>query len=324
MKKGAITLRRLSVEWLENRRLEVKESTISHYRYTLDHYLLPDLGRYKTDQINTERILQYSREMESRNLKAATVNKALVILGMILKYVAEQGHPVADRNAVRLMKKKKKNISILTNAEQTRLLEYLMDESCPLRPEIRAGILLSLCAGLRIGEVCALRWKNIDFGRGMITVEHTLSRIYMEEPNKGKKTRIEISDPKTENSRREIPMAGFLKDEIRKLKGDRYVDPGFYVLTRAPWPMEPRTYTFHFTRAKHDTGIVDCNYHMLRHTFATKCIEAGFDIKALSEILGHSDVSTTLSLYAHPTMEMKISYMEKLGGVYGIGSRSNE
>lgn len=336
----SITIKALTAEWLESRRLEVKDSTLANYRYFLNHYLLPELGKCRTDQMSTQRIIRFSRDMEEKELNPATINKALALLRMILKYAGKRGFALPEQSDIRVLKRKRKNVSILTDNEQRCLLEYLMDDGCPLRPGIRAGILLSLCAGLRIGEVCALKWKNISFRRGTLVVEHTLSRIYTEEgaaearaagrktggntrssrgTSRAKQTKIEISDPKTENSRREIPLAGFLKEELEKLKGDRYVSPEAYVLTGAPWPLEPRTYSYHFQKARQATGISSCNYHMLRHTFATKCLEAGFDVKALSEILGHSNVSTTLNLYAHPTMEMKMSYMEKLGSVYGVG-----
>ena len=312
MKKTACSLKKVSEEWLLSRHLEVKESTIANYRYILEHYLLPELGRYRTDQLDTERIRRFSGDMEQRKLNPSTIGKALVILGMVKEYAGKQGYPVAERCEIRIPQKRKKNISVLTEEEQGRLLGYLLGTECPLRPGIRAGILISLCTGLRIGEVCALKWRDLDMGRGILSVEKTLSRIYMEKEQKGKKTRISISDPKTENSRREIPIPEFLMEELRQIREERCQSREFYVLTGAPWPMEPRAYSYHFDKVRRELGLEKCNYHMLRHTFATKCVETGFDLKSLSEILGHSNVSITMNLYAHPTMRMKRDYMEKL------------
>ena len=132
------------------------------------------------------------------------------------------------------------------------------------------------------------------------------------------RTGISISDPKTENSRREIPLPGFLMEELRKIRDERFQSREFYVLTGAPWPLEPRSYSYHFDKVRRELRLEKCNYHMLRHTFATKCVETGFDLKSLSEILGHSNVSITMNLYAHPTMRMKRDYMEKLADAYRI------
>ncbi|MBQ7535329.1 MAG: site-specific integrase [Stomatobaculum sp.] len=322
-KKRPCTLRRISEEWLLSRRFEVKESTIANYRYFLKHYLIPELGRYRTDQLDSERIRRYSEELEGKHLHPSTIGKALVILGMIQKYAGKQGYAVAERDEIRIPQKRKKNVSILTEEEQERLMEYLLREDSPLRPGIRAGILLSFCTGIRIGEVCALKWRDLDLERGILSVEKTLSRIYMEKEQNGKKTRISISDPKTENSRREIPLPGFLMEELNKIRSERYKSREYYVLTGTPWPMEPRTYSYHFDKVRRELGLEKCNYHMLRHTFATKCVETGFDLKSLSEILGHSNVSTTMNLYAHPTMRMKRDYMEKLtSSLFSVSLRS--
>lgn len=323
MRKSACCLEDITVEWLKSRKYEVKESTLANYRYFLDHYILPDLGRRPLQKLDANSLLAYAEGLESRGSGAATINKCLVILHMLLEYAAESGCKVAERRSVKTVRRKNRKISILTEEEQTRLNRYLFGKECPLRREIRMGIILSLYTGLRIGEVCALKWENLDLSRGMILVEKTMSRIYIGEEETGKKsgkprrTRIEISSPKTENSRREIPLPGFLQEYLRNEQRERHQYPEYYVLTGTQRPMEPRNYSYHFYKVRRDLGLVKCNYHMLRHTFATKCVEAGFDMKTLSEILGHSNVSTTLNLYAHPTMQMKRNYMEKLEGAYG-------
>ncbi len=330
-------LKKISEEWLAGKRIEVKESTLFNYRYILNKYILPDLKGCALKRIDSERIRKYARAMEMRGIGAPTINKSLRILHMILQYAWDLGYDVAEHRKVQAVRYRGKKVSILSEEEQQRLLNFLFDRNCFLRREVRIGLMLSLFAGLRIGEVCALKWENIDVTRGLLSVEKTLSRIYVgddaesghgEVPRRtsagragkfcGQRTRIEISEPKTENSRREIPLPGFLLEYLRKGQEERWEDPSFYVLTSLPRPMEPRTYSYHFRKMQRALDLTHCNYHMLRHTFATRCIEAGFDMKSLSEILGHSSVSTTLNLYAHPTMEMKRDHMEKLSAVFGF------
>ncbi len=342
MRRRVQDLERISGEWLESRQLEVKESTLANYRYFLNRYILPELKGCALKQLDSERIRKYAKTLEERGVGAVTINKSMLILRMVLKYAQICGCEVAEHREVQAVRHQGKRVAVLSEEEQRRLSDFLFGENCFLRREIRTGLMLSLFMGLRIGEVCALRWENLDLDRGILSVEKTLSRIYLgEDPAErtagsktgkipgrasgrygqkpyGRRTRIEISDPKTENSRREIPLPGFLLEYLRNEQRERYVAPAFYVLTSLPRPMEPRTYSYHFRKVQTALNITHCNYHMLRHTFATKCIEAGFDMKALSEILGHSNVSTTLNLYAHPTMRMKRSYMEKLSDVYGI------
>ena len=326
MKKSDCSLETAAEQWLKSRKSEVKESTLSNYRYYLEHYIFPELRGCPLSEVDTDTLQEYILKLEERWIGPSTIRKTLLILRMVLQYAGLQGCKVAGYKEIRVMNRNRRRISSLTEEEQARLLAYLSGEDCPLRREVRTGFILSLFAGLRIGEVCALKWKNLDLKRGVISVEKTLSRIYYADAWEGadrvkkrrKRTRIEISSPKTENSRREIPLPVFLQEYLRNEQRERYVCPDFYVLTSMPRPMEPRTYSYHFRKVRQDLDIMHCNYHMLRHTFATKCVEAGFDMKTLAEILGHANVSTTLNLYAHPTLQMKRNYMEKLADAYGL------
>ena len=326
MKKNSCSLEEAAEEWLKSRKFEVKEATLANYRYYLEHYLFPELRGCRLSELDTDKLQNYLLKLEEKGVGTSTIGKSLVILQMILRFASFQGYKVAERREIRVLRRKSRRVSVLTEEEQVRLRAYLLGEDCPLRREIRTGFILSLYAGLRIGEVCALKWENLDLKRGVISVEKTLSRIYSADAWDGAaegkrvkhRTRIEISSPKTENSRREIPLPGILQEYLRNEQRDRYVRPDFYVLTSMSRPMEPRNYSYHFRKVRQELGIMHCNYHMLRHTFATKCIEAGFDMKTLSEILGHANVNTTLNLYAHPTMQMKRNYMEKLADAYGV------
>ena len=205
-----------------------------------------------------------------------------------------------------------KQAGILSQEEQRRLEVFLREDQDRTREGIRAGMILSLYTGLRIGEVCALKWEDIDLSEGMLYVRKTISRVQSFDQKESRRTRIEIGMPKTENSFRQIPLPAFLRIYLRKIRKG----PDRYLLTAQRKYMEPRAYQYQYKKIMRELGLEQCNYHMLRHTFATRCIEAGFDLKSLSEILGHASVSITLNRYAHPTMRMKLQNMEKLRDVY--------
>ena len=164
------------------------------------------------------------------------------------------------------------------------------------------GIYISLSTGLRIGEICALKWSDINVTDGTITVSRTIERIYIIEGEK-KHTELIINTPKTKNSCREIPMSKELLAMIKPLK--KVVNEDFYVLTNDERPTEPRTYRNYYNSLMAKLDIPKLKYHGLRHSFATRCIEAGCDYKTVSVLLGHSNISTTLNLYVHPNMEQK-------------------
>lgn len=171
------------------------------------------------------------------------------------------------------------------------------------------GIYISLSTGLRIGEICALKWSDIDVADGTITVQRTIERIYVVEGEK-KHTELVINTPKTVNSCREIPMSKELLAMVKPMK--KVVNGDFYVLTNDDKPTEPRTYRNYYNRLMEKLDIPKLKYHGLRHSFATRCIEAGCDYKTVSVLLGHSNISTTLNLYVHPNMEQKKRCINKM------------
>ena len=164
------------------------------------------------------------------------------------------------------------------------------------------GIYISLSAGLRIGEICALKWSDINVSDGILTVNRTIERIYLIEGER-KHTELVVNTPKTKNSCREIPMNKELLGMLKPLK--KVVNDDYYILTNDERPTEPRTYRNYYKRLMEKLDIPKLKYHGLRHSFATRCIEVGCDYKTVSVLLGHSNISTTLDLYVHPNMEQK-------------------
>jgi len=193
----------------------------------------------------------------------------------------------------------------LTVAHHKKILDYIR-QNFTFR---NLGIYISLSTGLRIGEVCALRWSDINVDSGTINVQRTIERIYIIEGEK-KHTELVINTPKTKNSCREIPMSKELLALVKPLK--KVVNVDYYILTNEPSPTEPRTYRNYYKRLMEQLGIPKLKFHGLRHSFATRCIESNCDYKTVSVLLGHSNISTTLNLYVHPNMEQKKRCIAKM------------
>ena len=187
--------------------------------------------------------------------------------------------------------------------DRIRLEHYLLQSN----DLTKYGILLALYSGMRIGEICALKWSNINLKSGTVSVCQTLQRLQDRE-NKGK-TKIYISEPKTQSSKRIIPIPDFLTELLKTIQPQ---NNHTFLLTGTKSPIEPKTLENAFKRCLKKCNIPRINFHILRHTFATRCVELGFDMKSLSEILGHASMGTTLSIYAHPTLECKRNNMKKL------------
>ena len=171
------------------------------------------------------------------------------------------------------------------------------------------GILLSLCCGLRIGEICALKWSDIDIENGTLYINKTVQRLKKEKADQ-KKTELVISSPKSISSIRIIPLPMFLIEYLSEFKKNNVNES--YVISGSINIFEPRSYQYYFKAFLQRENIRIFNYHILRHTFATRCIEKGVDIKSLSELLGHSNVNITLDKYVHPSLEQKRFQLEKL------------
>ena len=199
----------------------------------------------------------------------------------------------------------KHSIDILSRSHHRQIMEYIKSHFTFKN----LGIYICLSAGMRIGEICALTWENLDIENGIIHVQKTIQRIYIVEDDR-KHTEIILDTPKTKNSIREIPMTRDLLKMIRPLK--KVVNDRFYVLTNEATPTEPRTYRNYYKQFMQTLGLPAMKFHGLRHSFATRCIESKCDYKTVSVLLGHSNISTTLNLYVHPNLEQKKRCMEQM------------
>ncbi|PWM38803.1 MAG: hypothetical protein DBX52_06305 [Clostridiales bacterium] len=286
--------------WLKAKRLAVKESTFYRYKTVVEHHLVPQFSGMCPQQINAP-VIQAFAEVLTADHKSKTIKDILVILRQILAFANVQGYCEAINTQVQLPKEQKRKPDVLSLMQQQRLILYLT-QNMDLQ---RLGILICLHTGIRLGEICGLRFEDIDFENGMIRIRRTIQRIRNE--NGG--TRFLIDTPKTEHSLREIPVTEFL---MRYLNPYRLCKKTAYLLTGTIEFTQPRTYQNRFLQYLKACGLPAVNFHALRHTFASRAVELGFDIKSLSEILGHASVNITLNRYVHSSAEQKRKQMELL------------
>lgn len=307
---------RVSDEWIQVNKSQWKESSTVKYINILNNHLLPEFGqRNITDIARTDIQAYISKLLTSggRNdagLAPKTVNNIISVMKNIFEFTAETKQcTLISFNGLNV-KQPQKQMRILSQAEQSLLTEYLLEESS----NTGIGILLSLYTGLRVGEVCALKWEDISFRDRCIHVHKTMQRIQVK-GNSDHKSEIIISAPKSACSVRDVPIP----DKLLLMLQECQNAPNTYFLTgKTTLYVEPRTMQNRFKSTIKKAGIAPSNFHALRHTFATRCIELGFDIKSLSEVLGHASVNITLNRYVHPSMELKQKNMNMLSDLLAV------
>lgn len=309
--KSKIIFNQLLDDWLFFIEPEIKVSSYARYLFNVNKHIRPELGQLKLTEINSDCIEQFVRnKLENGRLNGEgglspkTVNNILSIIKLIIKYGIEKEYDGLTDFSVRNAKQHAPKIQILTEFDQ----DILEKAALSVEEPYIIGIFLSLYGGLRLGEVCALKWRDICLGSELIQVNKTIMRIQNTDINIKSKTIVVIGEPKTDSSRRNIPIPDFLVEWLTKNKRE----DDCYVLTGTKKYMEPRLFYTKYKNLLSECGLSKYNYHALRHTFATRCVEKGFDVKSLSEILGHANVNITLSRYVHPTMDMKRKQMNLL------------
>lgn len=307
-----VSYRDVLISWLELQHLSVKESTFAKYYQAVYTHLIPELGSIPVKDLSSNLFEQYISQLlengridKKGGLSPKSVNDILVIIKSTIEYAKDRDIVSnCSLNNVRI-KQSKKEMRVLSIEEQKKLTSVLMnDVNC-----IKFGVLLSLYTGIRVGEICALKWERIDISLGVLSINETLQRIKDTSAKADKKTKIIVTSPKSACSIRKIPLPSFLVAIAKSLQTS---NSSFVLTGSSDKIIEPRTMQNHFKALLQECGILEANYHALRHTFATRCIEAGFDIKKLSEILGHSNVNITLNRYVHSSFELKIENMKKL------------
>lgn len=296
--RNNIILNDIITVWLKGVKISCKQSTYSSYEYTVEARIIPKLGNIKIKDIDDSIMNDFTISLFKDNLKEKTIKDILIILKQILNYANIKVN-------IKMPRLLKREIKILSKEDQVKIEEEILRNIT----EYNVGIYLSLYTGLRIGEICGLKWKDIDLVNYTIKIEKTLIRVKKYEKEGDKKTKVILSEPKTSSSLRIIPIPRFLGGLLLKLKKEN----NCFFLTGNEQYIEPRTYYNYY---KKFLNMVDIDkkytFHTLRHTFATRCIELGCDPKTLSEILGHANVKITLDRYVHPSFDNKVKLMNSL------------
>lgn len=296
-------------EWLEINRPKLKESSEIKYCDLIEKHILPDLGHYYVSQLNSVMLNSFvnkkllSGKLDGNGgLSPSYVRTIMQIINSAINYAVAERMCLPLSTPLYIPRATKNKVEVLSKTEQMQLEKYLISN----KDSTSLGILLSLYTGLRVGEVCALKWSDIDFKNRIINISHTVSRV---RNGNCKGYHFEIKSAKTTSSVREIPIPLKLFSLLKECAGKSVSE---YVISDKAEFVQPRTYEYRFHTVLNEINLRSFNYHTLRHTFATRCIECGMDVKTLSEILGHSNVSTTLNLYVHSSIELKREQMNKL------------
>ncbi len=299
-------------EWLGFVYPHLKESTYSRYVFAVEKHLKPELGKIRLGNLTTEQIDHYIYQKLTcgklncdEGLSSKSVTDLLSIFKLAIEFGCERGFLPPNQFTIHHPRQTVPEIHVMDEAACRKLESYIL---CHKESPVCIGILLSLYTGLRIGKVCALHWEDINLDTQTLAVRRTLMRIQDPSPQSARKTKIIECTPKTASSVRRIPLPEWICPFLQQLQQSSQC----YLLTGRITYMEPRNYYNRYKKILRSLNLDKYNYHALRHTFATRCVEHGFDVKSLSEILGHADVATTMRRYVHPSMEAKRKQMQML------------
>ena len=290
--------------WLLEKKDYIKESTYANYSNNIFNHIIPKLGNYYLNKLNHKVIQDFLLELSKNGRKDNTGGLAektikditIIIKGSIKKGINEDKIKHIELTFNYPKDNKENKLYVLTKREQNKITNYVL-ENINSR---NIGLLISLYSGIRIGELCALKWEDVDFKKNCLTINKTIQRVYIKDKNKNI-SKVIITTPKTKNANREIPINKDFLEILKKVKSDKK----HYILTGNEKYIEPRTYRKYFNKVLDELKIKHFNFHSLRHTFATNCISLGVDYKTVSELLGHANVNITLNLYVHPRYSQK-------------------
>lgn len=286
------------MQWMKMHESRLKKSTLVKYNFMLEKHIKPVLGSYPVNELTSDKIAEFSEELsKKKQLSEKTVRDVLIFVHEITVYI-QQDTGTLFPIAISYPRLEHKELRILSVEEQQCLIQYLLQDT----DVYKFSVLLALFTGLRIGEVCALQWKHISSESGLLSVKQTVQRIKNLDSSSENRTILLLSTPKTASSVRTIPI---MEGLLTLTETFRPENPDAFILTGSDHLADPRKLQRRLKKYTAVLGLQNVHFHTLRHTFATRCIESGCDTKTLSDILGHSDISTTMNRYVHPSMDFK-------------------
>lgn len=292
--------------WLKNYVTPMRKARTSDlYTEIAENKIIPHLGGYDLNELTPIILQRYVTELSQsgntrtgRGLSSNSVNGIISVIQNSLQTAYRLGFTkeyIGDK--IIRPKTTERRIDCFTVAEQ-RKIEQAALESKTLKMR---GIVICLYTGLRIGELLALTWEDVDFNKGEVSISKS---CYC-----GKYGRM-VDRVKTEHSERVIPLSGQILKILRLMKKESDSE---YVISSHGKPITTRSYQRSFEILQDKLHIAHRGFHALRHTFATRALECGMDVKTLSEIMGHKNSAITLNRYAHSLNEHKRAMMNKLG-----------
>lgn len=292
--------------WLQVNQVRLRASTYVKYQTVLEKYIKPHLGGLFPEEIQDQNISLFSGELlDAFKLAPKTVKDILLILHAVLRYTEKQLPGKMAVIEIAYPKEPRQDIRVLSVVEQKTLTEYLLTDldSC------KFGVLLAMWTGIRIGELCALRWDHILLENKLLRIDASMQRLKDCASNAISKTTVITGPPKSLSSIRIIPLTDSIIAICNRIRPE---NTHAYLLTGTEHYMEPRTLQGRFRKYATACMLSDVHFHTLRHTFATRCIESGFELKALSEVMGHASTAVTINRYVHCSIDLKRQNMEKL------------
>lgn len=309
------TFKEITADWIAEQTGLLKPTSINRYKFLLERHIIPKIGDLTIQQINTEKLRKFIDDMcesgridNGGGLSASTVSDMLILIKSILGYVEVKYNVIISIGRIRISQTRQSKSRFYSAKDINTLITAAWERYNLNSSDLRCmGVILCIYTGVRISELCALRWEDIDLKRGILYINSTLQRIQKE--NYKKKTTVILGAPKTEKSTRIIPIRSNILEKLCEIQ-PLYASNAFLLSGKIDKAIEPRNMQYYFKQLQLSAGIEPLCFHSLRHTFASTCIQSGMDVKTLSEILGHANVNTTLSYYVHSSIDQKLKQIE--------------
>ena len=296
------TLKETLAGYMFSVKSKLKPSTYAVYQRYIENHIVPYFGNARCETLSQAMFQGFADKLLENGLSVVTVQS-------VFSFLKSSAKPALAKDAlsVSLPKPPKHEVEFFSVNEQKRL-----ESAAKASGVINfLSVILCLYTGIRIGEVSGLQWEDIDFERKAMSIRRTLQRIHC--INGERRTRIAVLTPKSPSSMRTIPLPNFLIDVLREYKTKA---ESAFVLSQDGQPVEPRNIQYRFKKLLKTADVKQVNFHATRHTFSVRALENGFDVKSLSEILGHASATITLNKYAHALEEHKRNRMNALEALY--------